>query len=161
MATRDDIDGWWRRAQPKFERHLKRHAPTLDHDDFLQELAMMLIVKMKDINDEKHFINWSFQALSWNLLDHIKRQSVERREKERILNKPKVEEEVEANRIRDIDLSLAISRLEERDQIIINDFLQGYTSTEIGKRIGLSERGSRAALAKAKMKLIEHLGVDG
>ncbi len=123
-----------------------------DAEDVVSETVVDAYRSIRLLKDEKLFKNWIFKILS----NKCKRKIATYYEKNVSLNE---EIQLEDNRTKDsdsiIDLKNAFNELSyEEKSIVTYKAVQGYSSIEIGKMLGLNENTVRSKLSRAigKMK---------
>lgn len=125
--------------------------------DLTQETYIRIFIKLKDLKDPKTFTSWAFRVAKNIFLDSVKSQKAQiQSSMEEWKDGVKVGNEHQSEDLIFLRQGLAAMDEEQRVVILLVD-LQGYSYSEAGEILGVSENALRSRLHRARESLSEIL----
>jgi len=144
-----------------FTQHRLWSAP--DTEEVVQEALLTIATKYRGLEIESSFAGWAYRVLQHKILDFVKKRSTRRRLDEQWNRDGQERASVTPDpelRSRLIDCFRRLARRNSRHARILNLHYQGFASSEICHKLGITENNLYVLLSRARRALELCLGKD-
>lgn len=130
-----------------------------DAEDYMQEIFIVLLKKIKAFRGESKFSTWLYRVAVNTCISQLRKRKGIMVAPESALDRKPAQLNVTPQVIHRTTLTRAIAQLPDgyRSAVILHD-IQGFHHHEIGQILGISVGSSKSQLFKARRKLREILG---
>ena len=154
-----DFGTWWSAISPRLLKSAKaRVRGSVDAEDLVQEVALIALRRGGTFASSEDLLKWSFTVLHSRLIDRV-RSEKRRGERLSILGRllpkafqPNYERSIDAGYLRE-----AVTGLPPRQKEIMQRFLNGDSTEEIARDLGITEATVRSLKRFAQLHLAREM----
>lgn len=164
MIEDQDFERWWLAAEPGLVQLAQRFHGVLGRD-VVQDVAVIALRTLQKNQcwaNEEHFYKWARQRVRWLALDQLRRSKRQSQQPMESIAEPFVidsQDELVDNRLLE-KVRVAITRLPERQRLVMEESIKGVNDSEIAKSLGISEATIRSLRRFARQRIMQQMDVE-